>query len=192
MLVLIAGLVLFLGIHSVRIAAPAWRDQQIAQRGEKPWKTLYSIASAVGLGLIIGGFDLARENPVLLWVRPTWAPHLTIPMVVIAFILFAASGGPGNRIKRTVRHPMVAGTALWAAGHLLSNGTLADLLLFGAFLAWAVIAYVASLARDRRTGAQYAGSTLRADLIPVAAGLVLSALFIFVLHRWLFGVSPLS
>jgi uncharacterized membrane protein len=191
-ILLLAGLLIFFGTHSIRIAIPAWRDRQIAQHGNRTWRGAYSLLSLLGLVLIILGFGKVRWTTTLLWIPPVWAPYATAALLLIAFILNAASGVPANRIRSLVRHPMVAGVALWSAGHLIANGRLADLLLFGSFLLWAVIDFVSCVNRDRLAGIAPPAGTLRADMICVFAGLVIWAIFLLFLHRWLFGVSPLS
>ena len=191
MTILLLGLLIFFGAHSVRIGLPGWRDRQIARYGNRSWRGAYSILSLLGLILIILGFGKVRWATPLLWAPPDWAPYATAILLLLAFILNAASGVPANRIRGVVRHPMLAGVALWGLGHLLANGRLADLLLFGSFLLWAAIDFVSCRNRDRLVGAGPAVGTLRADLTCVLAGLLLWAVFLLFLHRWLFGVSPL-
>ena len=154
---LILGLILFLGVHSVRIFAEGWRTAQIAQRGEGAWKGLYSVASIVGFGLIIWGYGLAREQPTVLWPPQLWARHLASLLTLVAFILLAAAYVPKNGIKAWVHHPMVLGVKVWALAHLLANHTLADLLLFGSFLVWAVLDFRAARQRDRAGQVQLPG-----------------------------------
>ena len=152
---LIIGLLLFLGAHSIRIVADGWRTERIARLGENHWKGLYSLASAAGLALIVWGYGLARAEPVALWAPPGWTRHLAALLTLPAFVLIAAAYVPGNRIKAAVGHPMVAGVKVWAIAHLLSNGNLADALLFGAFLLWAVLDFRSAHQRDRAAGVAY-------------------------------------
>ncbi len=112
MTLLIVGLLLFLGIHSVAIVAPAWRDAQLAQRGEPAWKGLYSVAAAIGLGLIIYGSSLARQAPLVLYTPPTARRHVALLMLLPVFVLLLAAYLPG-RIKTAVKHPMLLATKLW-------------------------------------------------------------------------------
>ena len=190
MTLLILGLILFLGTHSVRIVADGWRAARIAQLGEHGWKGLFSLASALGLGLIVWGYGLARAEPVALWAPPGWTKHVAALLTLPAFVLIAAAYIPGNRIKAAVGHPMVAGVKVWAIAHLLSNGNLADVLLFGAFLAWAVIDFRSARQRDRAANVRYPAGTLARDGIVAAAGIGVWALFAAVLHFWLIGVRP--
>jgi uncharacterized membrane protein len=190
MTVLILGLILFLGVHSVRIFAEGWRTAQIARRGEGAWKGLYSLASIIGFGLIIWGYGLARAEPTVLWVPQLWARHLASLLMLFAFILLAAAYVPRNGIKAWVHHPMVLGVKVWALAHLLANHTLADLLLFGSFLAWAVLDFRAARQRDRADQVRYPAGTLGGTLGAVAGGLVAWAVFAFWAHGWLFGVTP--
>ncbi|KJK18143.1 hypothetical protein UB46_34305 [Burkholderiaceae bacterium 16] len=188
MMVLILGLLIFLTVHSVRIVAEPWRAAQIARFGPSGWKGLYSLASVVGLVLIVWGFGLANGHPVVLWAPPMWARHVTALLTVLAFVLFAAAYVPGNRIKAVFGHPMVVGVQIWALAHLLANGTLAAVVLFGAFLVWAVTDFASARRRDRPAGTRYQGGALARDAAVVVIGLASWALVAFVLHRWLAGV----
>ena len=190
MIVLILGLAVFLGVHSVRIVGDRWRAGQIARLGEGLWKGLYSLAAAVGLALIIWGYHLAQMQPVVLWASPSWARHLGALLTVPAFILLAAAYVPRNRIKAAVGHPMVASVKTWAFAHLLANGTLAAVVLFGAFFVWAVADFASARRRDRAAGTRYPAGTGSRDAIVLVVGLVAWALFAFLLHAWLIGVRP--
>jgi uncharacterized membrane protein len=187
---LILGLILFLGVHSVRIFAEGWRSAQIAQRGEGAWKGLYSVASIAGFGLIIWGYRLARQDPVALWAPQPWARHLASLLMLLAFILLAAAYVPRNGIKARVHHPMVLGVKVWALAHLLANHTLADLLLFGSLLAWALLDFRAARARDRIGHVSYAMGTLVGTAVTLVAGVAAWAVFAFWAHGVLFGVTP--
>lgn len=190
MTALILGLLLFLGAHSVRIFADGWRSRQLARLGEGKWKGLYSVVSAIGFVLIIWGYGLARADPVLLWSPPLWTRHVAALLTVPAFMLLAAAYVPGTRIKARLGHPMVAGVKLWAFAHLLANGTLPAVVLFGAFLVWAVADFASARRRDRRAGTVYPPGSLVRDALAVVAGLVAWAAFAFLLHGWLIGVRP--
>ncbi len=187
---LILGLLLFFGTHSIRIVADGWRAAQLARLGEPRWKGLYSLASAVGLGLVVWGYGLARAEPVALWDPPAWTRHAAALLTLPAFFLIAAAYVPGNRIKAAVGHPMVAGVKVWALSHLVSNGTLADVLLFGAFLVWAALDLRSARRRDRAAGIRYPEGTAARDSLTIAIGLAAWALFAGVLHAWLIGVRP--
>lgn len=191
-LVLVLGLVFFLGVHSVRIVADDWRSAQIARRGEGPWKGLVSLASLAGFALIVWGYAMARTQPLMLWAPPRWAPHLASLLVLFAFVLLVAAYVPKNGIKTWVHHPMLLGVMLWAIAHLLANGTLADLLLFGSFLVWAVLDFIAARRRDHAAGDPHLPGTLAGSLIALAVGVAAWALFAFWAHAWLFGVSPMG
>ena len=156
MLVLILGLLIFLGVHSVRIFADGWRASTIARIGEKPWKGLYTLVSLIGFGLIVWGYSLARQQPVVLWQPPVMMKHLNSLFTLAAFILLAAAYVPRNQIKARLHHPMVLAVKLWAFGHLLATAKLADVVLFGAFLLWAILDFRAARQRDRALGTVYA------------------------------------
>jgi uncharacterized membrane protein len=190
MSVLILGLVLFLGVHSVRIYADGWRSAQITRLGEGAWKGIYSVLSIVGFSLVVWGYGLARQQPVPLWTPQLWARHLASLLTLVAFVLLAAAYVPRNGIKSRVHHPMVLGVKVWALAHLLANHTLADVLLFGSFLVWAVLDFRAARARDRSGQVSYAPGTLAGTLITVAGGVVAWAVFAMWLHAMLFGVRP--
>jgi uncharacterized membrane protein len=192
MTALILGLIVFLGVHSVRIFAEDWRTAQVARRGEGAWKGLYSLVSIAGFVLIVWGYGLARAEPVVLWAPQLWARHLAALLMVFAFILLVAAYVPRNGIKSWVRHPMVLGVKTWALAHLLANHTLADLLLFGSFLVWAVLDFRAARRRDRAAGDPHVPGTLAGTLVTVAVGLAVYLIFAFWAHTWLFGVRPMG
>jgi uncharacterized membrane protein len=190
MTLLILGLVLFIGVHSTRIVADDWRSATIARIGERPWKGVYSLLSIAGFVLLVIGYGAARAAPVVLYVPPVWTRHLAALLTIPAFVLLVAAYVPGNAIKRAVGHPMVAGVKVWAVAHLLANGTLADVVLFGAFLVWAVLSFTAARRRDRAAGRTYAAGPAARTWIALAVGVAAWALFAFVLHRPLIGVAP--
>jgi uncharacterized membrane protein len=187
---LILGLALFLGVHSVRIFANGWRDAQVARMGELRWKGVYALFSALGLGLIIWGYGMAREDAIVLWNPPVWTRHLTALLTVPVFILLVAAYLPGSHIKAKIGHPMVAGVKIWALAHLLANGNLADVALFGAFLAWAVANFVSARRRDRIAGRSYVAQGWSRDAAVAGIGLLAWAGFAFWGHAWLIGVKP--
>jgi uncharacterized membrane protein len=192
MTILVLGLIIFLGVHSVRMLANEWRSAQIARIGEGPWKGLYSLASVLGLVLIVWGYGAARSNPAILWNPPDWTKQLTIVLTLVAFVLVAAAYVPGTRIKAWLGHPMVAGVKVWALAHLIGNGTLAGVILFGSILVWAIVNFAASRRRDRAAGVTYPAGTLAGDAIAVFVGAIAWVIFAFFLHGWLIGVRPLG
>ena len=190
MVYLIAGLVVFLGVHSVRIVADGWRTAMLARLGEGAYKGIYSLLSIAGFALIIYGFGLARETPVVLWTPPVGLRHATSLLTLVAFVFLTAAYVPRNGIKARFHHPMVLGVKFWALAHLLANGQLAQVLLFGSFLAWAVLDFIASRRRDRATGAQYAAGSLPMTAVTLAAGGLAWMAFALHLHGWWIGVRP--
>ncbi|MCX7176699.1 MAG: NnrU family protein [Proteobacteria bacterium] len=190
MTVLIAGLLIFLGAHSLRIFADDWRTRQMAQLGEARWKGLYSLASALGLGLIVWGVGLARMEPSMVWLPPAGMRHVAALLTLPAFILLVAAYVPGNRIKRVVGQPMAAGVVLWAVAHLLSNGRLSDVWLFGGFLAWSLLSFDAAQRRDRAAGVVHVVGGVSRDVMTVIVGVVAWAVFAGFLHAWMIGLRP--
>jgi uncharacterized membrane protein len=191
MVTLVIGLVLFLGAHSVRIVADRWRTSVIASVGERTWKGVYSLVAIAGLVLIVVGFGLARQSPHAMWGQPAQGlRHLNDFMTLVAFVLLAAARVPRNQIKAKIHHPMAAGVAFWALGHLLANNNIRDVVLFGAFFGWAVLDYWSSWKRDAVAGTVYLPGTARGTVITVIAGAIVWAVFAFFLHGPLIGVRP--
>ena len=190
MMYLIAGLVLFLGVHSTRIFANDWRNQTLARIGEKPFKGVYALLSLAGFVLLVWGYGQARQQGVMLWNPPTATRHIAALLMLLSFVLLTAAYVPGNQIKARLHHPMVLGTKAWALAHLLANGSLADTVLFGSFLVWAVVLFAASRKRDRREQIVYPTGTAGMTVVTVVAGIAAWAVFAFWLHRVLIGVSP--
>ncbi len=190
MVYLIAGLFVFLGVHSVRIFADGWRTQMLRRTGEGAYKGIYSLASVLGFALIVYGFGVARETPTMLWTPPVGMRHAASLLTLVAFILLAAAYVPRNSIKARVHHPMVLGVKSWALAHLLSNGSVAHLVLFGAFLAWGVANFIAARKRDRVSATYYPPGTVAATAGTVVVGALVWAAFAFKLHGLLIGIRP--
>lgn len=188
MAVLIAGLALFLGIHLVPVFTGI-RASLRARLGEGGYRGLFSLVSVFGLLLIVWGYGIAREAPVIVWDPPLWTRHLAALLNVFAFVLLAAAYLPG-RIRETVRHPMLAAVKLWAFAHLMANGTLADILLFGSFLAWALVDRISVKRRERAGLVTVTGGPVRNDIAAIVIGGAVYVLFAFWLHEALVGVAP--
>ncbi|MCQ9375461.1 NnrU family protein [Methyloversatilis sp. XJ19-13] len=190
MAMLVLGLVLLLGVHSTRLIAPGVRDAGVARLGLLPWKVLYAVLSLIGLVLIVQGYGEARMAPTLLWAPPVWTRHLAALLTLPAFVLMACAYVPGTRIRAKLGHPMVAGVKIWAFAHLIANGTLADLLLFGSFLVWSVVMFATLRRRDRAAGLRRLAGSASRDAIAIVAGVVGWAVFAGWLHLALIGVKP--
>ena len=186
---LLLGLIIFFVVHSISIISESWRDRMVAKIGELPWKGLYAVLSIIGFVLIIQGYGIARVDAVVLYSPPAWLSHLAMLLLLPVFPLLLAAYLPG-RIKAATKHPMLVATKLWALAHLLVNGMLADVLLFGAFLAWAVVDRISMKKRTPRPlpGAPPSKAN---DIIAIVGGLILHVAFILWLHGWLIGVSPI-
>lgn len=191
MSMLVVGLMLFLGMHSARFLFPDVKDALTTRLGLWGWKGLFSLVSIAGLVLIVMGYGQARMAPIWLWFPPVWLNHLTALLVLIAFIFLTATYVPGNRFKAMVGHPMLIGTKTWALAHLLSNPTLADLLLFGGFLVWAMVLYRVCRKADKAAGVTYPKQGVGRDLLTLGIAVAAYGIFAFWLHAWLIGVSPI-
>jgi uncharacterized membrane protein len=189
---LIVGLVVFLAAHSVRIFADEWRTRTVERLGLGPYKLAYSVVSVVGLALVVWGYGMAREGPVVVWQPPIWGRHAAALLTVVGFVLVVAAYVPGTRIKSALGHPMTVGVGLWALGHLLANGTLRALVLFGAFLVWAVVLFAVRRRQDREAGTRRPAGSLARDAIVVVIGVVASLGFAIWLHAPLIGVRPFA
>ncbi|CDM58657.1 MULTISPECIES: NnrU family protein [Rhizobium] len=192
MTLLIVGIIIFLGLHLIRVIAPGLRQSMIDSLGEHGWKIAYSIVSILSLILLIYGFGQARQVTGMLYTPPVWMAHVTLTLMLLAIICLVASLLPAGHIAVKTKHPMVLSVKIWAFSHLLANGETSSVLLFGAFLAWGVILRIALKRRER------AGElTLRPfvsgkyDLYAVIIGVVAWALITFKLHELLIGVAPI-
>lgn len=191
MILLLLGLVVFVGLHSIKIYANDWRAAFIEKRGDNAFKGLYSVLSLIGLVLIVVGFGQTRQSPVYIWNPPVAMNHVAALLVLIAFVLLAAAYVPGNRIKATVGHPMLLSVKVWAFAHLLANGRLGDIILFASFLAWAVVMYIRSRKKDRHDEViRVAAPGIAKDAMAVVVGTGVWFAFAFWGHLALIGVSP--
>lgn len=187
MLQLVLGIVLFFGIHSASIVALPTRERAAA-KSENAWKAFYSLVSIVGIVLMVRGYAELRSTPTVLYVAPLWLRHVAALLLLPVFIFFIAPYFPG-KIKTALKHPQLVAVKLWAFAHLLVNGTVADVLLFGSFLVWAVADRISLKNRPQRPlpGAPASAAN---DIILVIAGLALYAVFAVWAHEWLFGMRP--
>ncbi len=186
MTLLLLGLLIFFTVHSISIVAEHWRDGMVVRLGEWGWKGLYAALSILGFVLLVKGFALARQDPVVLYTSPVWLRHGAQLLLLPVFPILLSAYLPG-RIKSALQHPMLVATEIWAISHLLANGTLADLLLFGSFLVWAVADHRSMHRRTPRTipGAPASAAN---DIIAVVVGLGLYVAFVGWLHVWLIGM----
>lgn len=192
MLLLIIGLVVFLGSHSLRVFANGWRTRQVERLGALRWKGLLSVVSLAGFVMVCWGFGIARADTIVIWTPPHWTHHVAALLVLVAFILLFSAHLPGTHIKAAVGHPMTAAVKVWALAHLLANGTLADIVLFGSFLAWSIVTFASARRRDRAAGTVYPARGFGRDLIAVVVGVIAWGIFARFLHLWLIGVSPMA
>ncbi|MEO0383363.1 MAG: NnrU family protein [Pseudomonadota bacterium] len=188
MITFFGGLIIFLGMHSMRIFAPQPRGRFIAAYGEGAWKGVYSLVSIVSFVAIIYGYSAAKTGLGFVWAPPVWTRHITIVLMLPALIILAAQGP--SKLKALVKHPMLLAIKIWTLAHLLANGLGVHLVLFGSFLIWAVMDRIS--VKRRGEPDPVAPSGWAGDIIAVLAG---TALWVFLLlwgHQWLFGVAPIG
>lgn len=184
------GLLAFLGVHSVRIFAEDWRSRSIARWGENGYKLGYSVLSLAAFALMVWGFVLVRETPTLLWVPPIGMRHAASLLTLVGFILLAAAYVPRNSIRARLHHPVLLGVKSWALAHLLANGMLVHVVLFGGFLLWAALAFKKARARDRLQHTRYSAGTWPMTVLTVVLGTVAWVVFALWLHGLLIGIKP--
>lgn len=189
---LVAGLLLFIGTHSVRIVADGWRTRMMACVGRNIWRGVYSVLALAGLVLIVYGYGAARVDALVLFEPPQWTGPVTSLLMLPALVLAVAAYVPGTRIKAALGHPLLAATKLWAAGHLLANGRLADVVLFGAFLLWAGMDFSSMRRRDRIAGVRYPAGPLSRDALAIVVGAGIWVVMLAGGHGWLTGVYLLD
>ena len=191
MAILILGLILFLGIHSIRIFADPWRAIQTEKMGEKKWKGLCSLLALIGFILIIYGYGQSSPS-FTIWSPPLWTWHITAALTLLAFILLAAAHVPKNAIKAKVKDPMVLGVKTWALAHLISNGSLVGMILFGSFLVWAILDFKSCRRRRSNSLSIPTDTSLTMTIATYAIGITAWFIFAIYLHQTLFGISPLG
>lgn len=188
---LILGIVLFIGVHLVRIMAPGLRNAGIAKLGQGGWSIFYTVVAIAGVYLMGKGYGAYRaEGSPILYDPPLWLGHVTILLMAISFIFFVAGNLPmTGHIKAKLKHPMLIGVKTWAVAHLLINGDVASIILFGSLLAWAIFALIAI---KKRGGQPPVATSAKADVIAVVVGLVLWLVFAMWVHSWLIGVPAIA
>ena len=193
MLQLIMGLILFCGVHSLHSLAPKLRQSAIDRWGLLAFKGVYSVVSLLGFVLLVQGYDQARQNTVLLWTPPPGMAHVTLALMWLSMVLLVAAYVPGNHIQARLRHPMTLSVKVWALAHLMCNGQLADVLLFGGFLVWAVTVFRAARQREpSRVSTSHPGRLWRTLLTLALGSGVWASLGLGGLHLWLIGVQPIA
>ena len=185
------GIILFGGSHLFAILLPRVRDGLKQRLGEGPWKGLYALVSLAGLILMIVGFAKSRAGPLaadILYFPPYGLRHVTMLLVLLAFILIGASHGKGY-LKKWLHNPMSLGVALWATGHLLANGKRTDVYLFGTFLVVALADIVLSELRGKRPAHE---PRIRSDIVAVIVGVVLYVIFLFGFHPYVLNLPVIQ
>jgi uncharacterized membrane protein len=190
MILFVVGLVVFLGIHSIRIVAEPMRTLLVDRLGVGGWKSLYSVISIASFGALVFGYAAVRHTPTFVWSPPRGMAHAAALLTLIAFVLLAASYVPKNQIKARLHHPMTLSVKVWAFAHLLANGSLEAIVLFGSFLVWAILTFRAARIRDRVAGTVYPAGTTATTIVTVVIGAIAWAAFAFWGHALVIGVSP--
>ena len=192
MIVLLLGIVLFLGIHVVP-TTPGTRETLRARLGDGGYRAMFSIVSFVGFALIAWGVGLSRGSPAnpQLWYPPVWTKHIAFALMPFAFILLVAAYIPSH-IRDRAKHPMLAAVKIWALAHLIANGDLAGIILFGSFLAYGVYDRISVKKRGATGPLGHRHGGVGADVAVVVIGLALYG-FMFVWgHKWLIGVPLIA
>lgn len=189
MLTLIAGSLLFFGVHSVHLVLPKTSSRVISRWGHNGWKLVYSLLAAAGLILIIVGYGSARHDAAMAYPAPSWGRTAAFVLMLPVFPFLFATYLPGH-IQRWVRHPMLWATVLWALAHLSANGSWADVILFGSFLLWALADLISFLYRPQKEIPHLPPRRWN-DVVSLIGGLAVYGLFLSAVHRWLTGI-PLS
>jgi len=185
--ILVLGLVVFLAPHTLTVFRAA-RQRIVDHVGVLPYKAIYSIVSLIGIALIAYGFELYRSTGWIdVWHPPSWTRHVTVALMWPAIILVVAAYIPGD-VKRTLKHPMLSGVKLWAVAHLISNGDLGSIVLFGSILAWAVFDRITLRRRTDPGAPPIPTGGRRNDIIAVVLGTVLYLVLALWFHPTVIGV----
>ncbi len=191
MTLLVLGLVLFLGIHSLSIVSRSARDRLVARLGVRTFKLAYSVVALVGFALLIVGYGEARLNSTIVYSPPEWTRHLTLLLMLVVFPGFLATYFPG-RVSDALKHPTLVAVKAWALAHLLVNGSLAAVVLFGSFLAWAVADRISAKRRPLPSAAPAFPRRAWNDPIVIVGGLAAYVVFAFWLHPAWIGVAVIG
>ncbi|NLQ16851.1 NnrU family protein [Marinomonas sp. M1K-6] len=192
MLILIMGLVIFFCVHSVRLVAPQWREASFSQQGAMRWRVRFGLITLLATAFIIMGYLQMRAEPVWLWFPPVWSRHLAALLMLVALFFVGSAVIPNTTMKKKIGYPMLIAVKVWAFAHLISNGNLADVLLFGSFLVWSIVSFVVYRRRDRKAGVVREGeSGVPFDLAAFTFAMVSWFTIVFYLHQSIIGVSPL-
>lgn len=186
MILLILGVALLWASHVVKVMAPQRRAAAVARMGEGPWKGLITLATLLAIALMVIGYRAAEDYPVILWTAPAWLWHLNNLLMALAVLVFTA-GFFASPVRRWIRNPQLTGVKIWTVAHLLVNGDVHSLVLFGGLLAWAVLATIGTKRRDGPRG-HVPESTMGGLIAHLVTGAVLFGL-ITVVHLWV-GVPP--
>lgn len=189
MTLFVVALLTFLLLHSIRIFAPGWRTNMIEKVGVRSYRAVYSVLAIASFVWLVYAFGESRSVTPMLYYPPVWLAHIAFLLMLFSFILLAVSLCPAGKLAVWTKHPMLAAVKLWAFAHLLANGELNCVILFGGFLAWAVAARISA---KRQNVQPRAFKSVIWDIVAVIAGIVAYGIFVMYLHEVLIGVSPLA
>lgn len=192
MLILVLGLVIFFCLHSVRLVAPQWREKIMTAHGAMRWKIRFGMITLLATAFIVMGYMQVRLEPVWLWFPPVWTRHLAGLLILVALFFVGSALVPNTTMKKKVGYPMLIAVKIWAFAHLISNGTLADVIIFGSFLVWSIVSFAVYRRRDRKAGVvRDQESGVQFDLAAFTFAMVSWFAIVFYLHQAIIGVSPL-
>ncbi|WP_394182443.1 NnrU family protein [Marinomonas posidonica] len=191
MLMLVVGLVIFICVHSIRVVAPNWREVHLEKTGLVQWRTRFILLSVLSLALIVLGYQKMRLEPIWLWFPPIVVQHISSLVMLVALFALGSAMVPKTTLKSKMGYPFLISVKLWAFAHLMSNGTLADVILFGSLLVWSVVSFAVYRRRDRRNGVIREDGGVQYNLVAFVFAMVSWFAIVFFLHKVVIGVSPL-
>ncbi|SBS32784.1 NnrU protein [Marinomonas spartinae] len=191
MLILVIGLVMFFVLHSVQIMAPKWREEGMLRHGKMRWQMRFGMGALISVAFIWMGFTQVRLDPTWIWLPPAWIRQVSSLLMLFSFYFAACALIPGTKLKAMTGRPFLLAVKLWAFAHLISNGKLEDIIIFGSFLVWSIVAYAVLRRRDRAEGIKHDYIGIHMDLAAFTITMITWFGMVFYFHKLLFGVAPL-
>jgi uncharacterized membrane protein len=188
MIIFIMGFIIFFGIHSISLFSRPLRDRLLARIGESKWKGYFTLLAILGLTLLVMGYVEVRKTPTFVYHLPDWFRSLVWILMLPVFPLLILAYLPGT-FREMIPHPMVTSIILWSGSHLLVNGTLGDIILFGMFFIWSIGIYISMVKHPRDGGLKQPVSLqMKYDLIAMVTGLILYFSYFLWLHEMIIGM----